>query len=340
MESRDKVDSLGEETRAVVIAASFAVALTLAGLVIWLWPSLLSPLTIAYQAACERYPDLFSWSKHVLPLLPVLIVCLVFSSLIAAAWTMWSQLETARRLSRAIKENTIPAPHKLRRVAAPLVIPGCVICVKDRRLYAFCKGIRQPQICVSSGLVRSLNEDELRAVLLHELYHLRHRDPLRLLGIRVVGAALQMLPVVGELQQRYCLVKEIAADRAAIKGTSVVILARALLKVLTADEQMPELASAPIGALSITKERVTRLANADDDQVPPLTRRSIVSSTFVALALFVSTFGFAEASSYWATKSHDCHPLPVTHKATIPSPVVSAAQCSHIGNYENPLPLR
>ena len=35
-----------------------------------------------------------------------------------------------------------------------------------------------PRICLSTGLMALMSEAELEAVLLHERYHLRSRDPL------------------------------------------------------------------------------------------------------------------------------------------------------------------
>lgn len=323
-----------ENTRAVALSVAFAAMLTTLGLQIWLWPTSLSSVANAYQEACARNPYLLSWTNHVLPLFPIFLVCLVVSSLIAASWTLRSQLEMDRRLLRTIRRNAVPIPRKLAKAAAGLPILDRVICVSDPRLFAFCQGLRKPQICVSTGLIDRLSQEEIRAVLLHESSHLLNRDPVKFLGTRVLASALQMLPVVYELQQRYQLAREISADRLAVQGTNVTALANALLKVIASDQSRVELANAPVGAFDVTRERIVRLAGAGPDK-PPIPRRSVISSLLVAIALFISTLGFAEASEYWAARGHDCKPVLSVHKTKTHSVDIGLPNCRHVGNYDN-----
>ncbi|MCL5959191.1 MAG: M56 family metallopeptidase [Chloroflexi bacterium] len=332
----DKTSLRGVQTRAVAIPATFAAALLLLGLDIWFRPHSLSPIVIAYQKACTQNPYLLSCSKQVLSHLPTFFsLGLVISSLLAAGWTLWGQLRKARRLSRIVETRACPAPRKLVKAATGLGILDDVICVRDERLYAFCHGIRNMQICVSTGVIRQLSQEELRAGLLHESCHLRNRDPLKLLGMRVVTSAFRMLPVVGELRQRYQLAKEIEADHLAAQGTSLVSLANALLKVFTSDQHWPDPEQAPAGAFSVTEERIIRLAGGNAGKVPPISRGSVLASLFVGVALFVSTFGLTEASGYWTTRGQDCRPLVDTYKAARSVHSVGVSRCAYNGTHEN-----
>src|SRR5205807_1088866 len=104
--------------------------------------------------------------------------------------------------------------------ASGLGLEGRVDGLVDDRPFSFCYWFLRPRICLSTGLVRRLERDELRAVLLHERYHLLHRDPLRLVVARYFAAGLYVIPVVDELVGFYTLEKEIAADQEARVSSS------------------------------------------------------------------------------------------------------------------------
>jgi Zn-dependent protease with chaperone function len=61
---------------------------------------------------------------------------------------------------------------------------------------AYSLGIHRRQVVVSRGLLKSLDEDEVRAVLLHEEGHFRARHHGKLMAARAVRTALDILPPV------------------------------------------------------------------------------------------------------------------------------------------------
>jgi Zn-dependent protease with chaperone function len=63
-------------------------------------------------------------------------------------------------------------------------------------LVAFTAGGRSPQVVVSQRLVDLLADDELAAVLRHELAHVRHRHERYLLVARVLEQSLGLVPLV------------------------------------------------------------------------------------------------------------------------------------------------
>ena len=83
-------------------------------------------------------------------------------------------------------------------------------------VHAFSMGFWRPRLWLTSGLVNLLTDDELSAVLAHEVHHCRQRDPLRLLIIRTLKAAFFCLPPVGHLAEAAELQQELAADQSAI----------------------------------------------------------------------------------------------------------------------------
>ncbi|MBI4319506.1 MAG: M56 family metallopeptidase [Chloroflexi bacterium] len=339
MTDRLDFDILGRESRGMLMALAFAASLASLGAMVWLWPTSLSLVAVAYQQACADNPDLLGWSSHVLPLLPLFLGILLLLAAFAAALSLYRQLQSTRRLVEELESRACPVPYRASSVFSSLDILDRTLCVQDAGLYAFCYGFLSPRICISTGLIYRLSRSELRAVLLHEMSHLHGRDPLRILVSRVVASALALLPIAAELRERYYLGREIAADRSALARVPVTDLASALLKVFSSG-QYREVGYVPVGTLNVTRERIRHLAESrQHSQVPPVSRRNLLASAFVAAALFVATVGFAEASGYWAAKGHDCRPVPSAYKSPTQRPTFArpaSLTCIHADKVELP----
>ncbi|MGE5307720.1 MAG: zinc metalloprotease HtpX [Deltaproteobacteria bacterium] len=52
--------------------------------------------------------------------------------------------------------------------------------------FAFGRGVRDGRICVTEGILRLLNKDELKAVLGHEMSHLKNRDVVTIMLLSVI----------------------------------------------------------------------------------------------------------------------------------------------------------
>jgi len=133
-----------------------------------------------------------------------------------------------RGLARSAQE---PCPALIEAAADDLRLGGEVDVVRGSEPFAVTYGLVRPRILVSTGLAAALTAEGIAAVLAHERHHVRYRDPLRLLAVRVAAGYWCWVPAAGWLARRLAVRRELAADRAAVGWTSRADLAGALLKL-------------------------------------------------------------------------------------------------------------
>ncbi len=189
----------------------------------------------------------------------LLLLVLATCGIALGLGSLFRQVLATAALIRSLVARRVRTPIGVGALARELGLAGRIDVVADARPFSFCYWFRSPRICLSTALVRRLSEEELRAVLLHERYHLRHRDPLRLVISRYLAAGLYVVPAVDDLASFYALQKEIAADDDVVRTIGVGPLARALHKLLP-DAPEGELGLlVPVTGLSVTEARIDRL---------------------------------------------------------------------------------
>jgi beta-lactamase regulating signal transducer with metallopeptidase domain len=124
-------------------------------------------------------------------------------------------LESFRILALRVGLRTAPALALCEQVSIPVVV-----------------GIIRPMILLPMAVVSSLAPDQLQALLLHELSHIRRLDPIVNLIQRVVEAVLFFHPVVWWVSRQISIERELAADDMVLAaGWDRPIYADALLRV-------------------------------------------------------------------------------------------------------------
>src|SRR2546429_589045 len=161
-----------------------------------------------------------------------LVLALATCGISLGVFALFRQLAATAVLIRSLVARKIALPASVAQAARGLELDQRIDVVADERPFSFCYWFLRPRICLSTALVARLDGEELRAVLLHERYHLQHRDPLRIVVARYFAAGLYVVPVVDELVGFYALQKEIAADEYAVSRDGVGALASALYKLL------------------------------------------------------------------------------------------------------------
>jgi len=162
----------------------------------------------------------------------VIIVLAAATTGVAASGSVAARTAAGSRALRTLTRVAgKPVPPAVLGAAAALGIVGRVDAVGTGEAFAVTYRLIRPRILVSTALAAELTAAEVAAVLAHEREHVRHRDPLRILAVRLLAAFAWYAPAANWLASRTVLRRELAADRASARGAGRGVLAGALLKL-------------------------------------------------------------------------------------------------------------
>jgi heat shock protein HtpX len=141
---------------------------------------------------------LFLWIGHAIAGQTGFMIALVFTAIMNFASYWWSD-RIVLRMYGAQEATEAQAPE-LFRVVRDLAMRGGlpmpkVYIIPEQSPNAFATG-RNPQhaaVAVTEGIMRLLDREELKAVLAHELGHVRNRDTLIMTVAATIAGALSML---------------------------------------------------------------------------------------------------------------------------------------------------
>ena len=292
--------SAGRPGRVLGILALLAVT-PMAGLAIALDAARKGSLSGKVVNACRAMMET-AWSlteRHLLatPLTTLAILMVGGSLLWAVLRTIVSVVNTHRLLHRPRKY----IGGRLENLDAALARPQFrhlrLRLLDSPRRLAFTVGLWNPQVVLSEGMISTLSQEELAAVLSHELGHVQSRDPLRLAVVRFLADALWFLPVARSLAADFADVVEAAADDWAVAITrQPVDLASALVKTARAGVQQAIPFATPLAGHLTVEDRVERLLGVMSRKRPETTRRRWVASGFIT-ALLMSLLVLPHAHS-------------------------------------------
>lgn len=212
-----------------------------------------------------------------------LILALVFTLFIGIL-SFLIQLYKTWGLWRRFAPNAIRLPKSVQKFSTILNLKNKIYVIVDVNLFSFCVGLISPRIVISSGLLESLSDKELEAVLLHEQAHIQHHDPLKMMFGKTIASMFFFLPIFGELNKNMITVNELFADNWTIQMQQTSeFLKGAMRKILTA----PQTALTSVPAISnpdSLEVRIYRLVNPNIKHTMYLSWASIVT-TIVFLAL-------------------------------------------------------
>ncbi len=160
----------------------------------------------------------------------------------------------------------------------------------------FARGLRRPGLVLSTGALHRLNDAELRAALVHELAHVRFRDPLA--GWLMMAARLIMFwnPAVQLVCRAIAQEMEQRADHVAVRLTDRAAFAEALRVLNEAPRETRPAAAGMRESIAVLAERLrdehvgARVAslNVPEPSLPfARTRLALVGITLTVVLFFV-----------------------------------------------------
>ncbi|MEZ6065821.1 MAG: M56 family metallopeptidase [Planctomycetaceae bacterium] len=199
--------------------------------------------------------------------------------------------ETVRLVRRA---RPAPSLEQLLRTEGPPAdrLPGDVqLLVSDEVLSPFCWHLQAPRLILPTSIIE-LTHDELRAVVRHELAHLRAGHALQLLLQRMVEVLYWFHPLVLWSSWRAELSREFYCDRAACRNAvETAAYLRSLLQLAEIEAQRPSRGSLGIGLVSSPSQvrlRVEQMLRGRSMAAAPRKRAGLGFVVFVCAAVLAS----------------------------------------------------
>ena len=208
--------------------------------------------------------------------------------------SLGAQIASSRGLARRIARLSRWPPAEVAEAGAAAGLRHRVRVIEAAEPFSFTYGALRPRVVISRALLDSTSAAELEAVLVHERYHVRNLDPLKVVVARTLASGFFFLPALRQLERRYVAGRELAADKRAVSRCGRIPLASALLKAVRGPA-WPELSSAAaIGGPDLLEVRVAQLEAGGEPSLGPFPRRALMLSG-AGLGLLVISFAAALA---------------------------------------------
>ena len=170
--------------------------------------------------------------------------------------------------------------------------------VSPRFTHAGLWGIRKPVILLPEGATVRLSDEELAAVLIHELVHLERRDNLVVVLQRILTSLLWFYPPTWLIDRKLLQERERACDEEVLRLTQAPeTYASGILKVVGACLEGRIAGASSIGGSSF-KRRMADILSVEPPRKLGLRRRALTAAFGIVLAVFSTGFGLASFDAY------------------------------------------
>lgn len=216
------------------------------------------------DCGCTQMTQLLAMHPYIFGALFTLSILIVTAIIFSICKLIKLYLQTRKfSLERTRPARTKHSP-KLRQIIVELDLDkNRIIEVRKSKPIAFCFGLWIPKVCISTGLIKMLNKDELAAVLLHENSHLIAREPAKLFIVKFFYSIFFFLPGIKTSIHKYATFSELAADELATDNfTDQPKLVRAIMKIAEKEDQIILRDGLALSFFTSTiEERVNKLAD-------------------------------------------------------------------------------
>lgn len=277
----------------ILVTFTFAISLLL-GLL-----TKMAPLTVSHTIyLCQKtISDFMIIVPHSFPSILAFSGGLIIS---LGIFLFLLQLHKTQKFITDSHKWRVNLPVKVAKMAKNLGILDKVEVVKSNSFSSFCYGFLNPRIRISSRVVNQLTVRQLKAVLIHESYHLENRDPLKIFMSQIASSMFFFIPIIKDIKNYYILSKELTADQLAIDSNYGFNLRQALYKTLTQKMQFVGVAS--FATASDLEQRISFLTKKQK----PLVRFSLFR-LLVSLVVFMFVFVVVTLPVYAMGDNKDSH---------------------------------
>jgi bla regulator protein blaR1 len=164
-------------------------------------------------------------------------------------------------------------------------------------------GVLRPAIALPTGLRSVLTPEEMEAILMHELAHVRRWDNFAAIFVHVLVCVFWFHPLLWWIERRMKLECEHACDEAVLKGgAGASIYVSAILKVcrFSIDRAVPGISGAVGSQLRQRMELIMSLSNGRRSVITPRTLLGAVAAAMIVTPLlsgFLQTSAYAQSAS-------------------------------------------
>ncbi len=162
-----------------------------------------------------------------------------------------------------------------------------ILVVHDKAFVGLNIGLWRPRIVISTAALAQCSAEEVQGVLLHELYHCRKRDNLRLFILTLMAESFFYLPVIKPVLAYVHTWLELFADRFAIRQMGTSLHVGTVLLKLAGGERAPAYGAALRFAGTALDYRMLQIISPEEEvQVPlKLQRPFLVTCCFLLLLM-------------------------------------------------------
>jgi bla regulator protein blaR1 len=239
----------------------------------------------ANHAAGHLGDTALALAARALPFLLLAVWFAGFEAMVCFWWSRWRRMTAVRRSSVAEKSGR--EYETLRRLERGAGISGHVgLAISKSALEPGILGIFRPVLLLPSGISERLTDEQLEAVMVHELCHVRRRDNLAAALHMLVEALFWFHPLVWWLGARLVDERERACDEEVLGlGSDPQTYAESILKICEFYMESPLLCASGVTGSNLKKRIEVIMQNRAPRNLDFARKLLLSSAGFVAAAI-------------------------------------------------------